>query len=290
MLKVSIIIPAYNEEKSIEGLIKKLNSLHPDFEILVINDGSKDHTQAVAEKAGAVVHSHPYNMGNGAAIKTGIRKASGDILLFMDGDNQHDPSDIAELLKFMPEYDMVVGARYGNGQANIFRSMGNRIYNRLATYVAKFKVEDLTSGFRAVKADVARDFLYMLPNSYSYPTTLTLAVLRSGLSLRYVPIRIKKRTRGKSNVRLFKDGVRFFMIIVKICTLYSPMRVFLPASFVMFVMGLLRYLYTFMTQGLFTNMSALLLIAAINIFLMGLISEQICQLRYERSQADDGSK
>ena len=286
MTKVSIIIPAFDEEKSIGGLIESLINLYPDFEVIVVNDGAKDDTEEIAKNAGAMVYSHPYNMGNGAAVKTGIRKAKGEILVFMDADNQHNPEDIAGLLKFLPKFDMVVGARHNKGQANMFRSIGNNIYNRFASYVAKFKVEDLTSGFRAVKADVARKFLYMLPNSYSYPTTITLGVLRSGLSLKYVPICIKKRRKGKSGIKLFKDGVRFFMIIVKICTLYSPMRVFLPVSFFMFLLGLIRYIYTYFTQGLFTNMSALLIIASTIIFMMGLISEQICQMRYEKSEAD----
>ena len=285
-MKVTIVIPTFNEGRSIEYLVPDLKDLYPGFEILVINDGSQDNTELSAKDAGAIVYSHPYNMGNGAAVKTGIRKATGDILVFMDGDSQHEPKDVAELLKHIPKFDMVVGARCGRGQASAFRSIGNRCYNWLASYVAKFRVEDLTSGFRAVKAEVARNFLYMLPNSYSYPTTLTLGLLRSGLSLKYVPITIKKRTKGKSGIRLFRDGVRFFMIIVKICTLYSPMRVFLPVSFLMFVLGLIRYAYTYFTQGLFTNMSALLFIASIIIFMMGLISEQICQMRYERSEGN----
>ena len=285
-MKTSIIIPAFNEGKTIGILINKLKEYFQVFEVIVVNDGSIDYTEKVAKDAGAIVYSHPYNMGNGAAIKTGIRNATGDVLVFMDGDNQHNPEEIDELLKHVPKYDMVVGARIREGQANVMRSIGNRIYNRFASYVAKFKVEDLTSGFRAVKVEVARKFLYMLPNSYSYPTTLTLGVLRSGLSLKYVPISINKRTKGKSGIKLFKDGVRFFMIIIKICTLYSPMRVFLPVSFSLFLLGLIRYVYTYLTQRLFTNMSALLFIASIIIFMMGLVSEQICQMRYERSETN----
>jgi glycosyltransferase involved in cell wall biosynthesis len=280
---VSIIIPVYNEAHTIGGLVKKIRAVYPHFEIIVINDGSSDETEPVAVEAGAIVYSHPYNIGNGAAIKTGIRLACGDILVFMDGDNQHDPKDIARMLKFFPAFDMVVGARKKDSRASLYRAVGNKIYNHLASYVAKFKVEDLTSGFRAVKATVARKFLYLLPNTYSYPTTLTLGVLRNGSSVKYVPITSGLRVHGKSQIRLLQDGVRFFMIIVKICTLFSPFRIFLPVSFFTFMTGFLYYLYTFLLNNRFTNMGVFLFTSAIIIFMMGLVSEQICQMRFEET-------
>ena len=284
--KISIIIPVYNEADTIGDLVLQIRSLYPDVEVIVINDGSSDDSAAVASNAGAFVYSHPYNMGNGAAIKSGIRIAFGDILVFIDGDFQHDPEDIGKMIDFFPDYDMVVGARSMRGQASFGRALGNKAYNWLASYVAKFKIQDLTSGFRVVKADIARQFLYLLPNTYSYPTTLTLGVLRNGRSLKYIPIQIQKRKTGKSNISLFRDGVRFFMIIAKICTLYSPMRIFLPVSFVMFLLGFANYIYTFATSGRFTNMSALLFVTSILIFMMSLISEQVCQMRVERSEED----
>jgi glycosyltransferase involved in cell wall biosynthesis len=284
--KVSVVIPAYNESAVIGDLVSGIKKLYPGFEVIVVDDGSADDTSESAEKAGADVYRHPYNIGNGAAVKSGIRVATGDILVFMDGDGQHNPADIGALLKHMPEYDMVVGARSVKGQASVGRAVGNKIYNWLASYVAKFRIQDLTSGFRAIKSKVARSFLYLLPNTYSYPTTLTLSVLRSGWSLKYVPISTKARSSGKSRIRIFKDGVRFFMIITKICTLYSPLRIFLPVSFVIFLLGLANYIYTLLTQGRFTNMSALLFTTSIIIFMMGLVSEQICQMRYERQAGD----
>jgi glycosyltransferase involved in cell wall biosynthesis len=284
-LKISVIIPAYNEGQSIRNLIERLFALIPDAEVVVIDDGSTDNTAIAATNAGAKVFSHPYNIGNGAAIKTGIRKATGDVLVFMDADSQHDPMDIEKMVSHMPAYDMVVGARQNKqDQASLFRYAGNLIFNRLASFVAKFTVQDLTSGFRAIKADIAKNMAYMLPNSYSYPTTLTLTVLRSGFSVKYVPIDVKKRKKGKSKIRVFEDGVRFFMIIVKICTLFSPMRIFLPVSFFLFLLGAARYIVTFWIYGTFTNMSALLFIAAVIIFMMGLVSEQICLMRYDRSE------
>lgn len=285
-LKTSIIIPVYNEGQTIGNLVSDIKSRYPHFDIIVIDDGSTDSTADTAQRAGAIVYSHPYNIGNGAAIKSGIRVATGDILVFLDGDGQHDPEDIEVLIRDIPEFDMVVGARSIGGQASMGRALGNKAYNWFASYVAKFAVKDLTSGFRAVKSNVAKNFLYLLPNTYSYPTTLTLGVLRSGLSVKYIPIKTKKRKSGKSNIKIIQDGVRFFMIITRICTLYSPMRVFLPVSFVMFLLGIINYLYTFITRSRFTNMSAFLFVAAIIIFMMSLISEQICQMRFERRGAD----
>ncbi len=285
--EVSIIIPAYNEAQTIGDIVSKIRSLYPDFEIIVVNDGSTDDTAVIAKDAGAKVHNHPYNIGNGAAVKSGIRHASGDILVFMDGDFQHDPEDIAKMLEYFPEYDTVVGARSIRGQSSIGRAFGNKIYNWLASYVAMFPVKDLTSGFRAIKSDLARKLVNLLPNTYSYPSTLTLGALRSGRSLKYIPINIQMRKMGKSKIRLINDGVRFFMIIIRICTLYSPLRVFLPVSFIMFALGLSYYGYTFIISHRFTNMSALLFTTSVLIFMMGLISDQICQMRFEKS---DGTK
>ena len=288
--KVSVIIPVYNEDKSIGGLVSRIKTCYPDFDVIVIDDGSIDNTADVAQAAGAKVYSHPYNIGNGAAIKSGIRVADGDILVFLDGDGQHDPKDIAELLRYFPQFDMVVGARSIGDQASLGRAAGNKIYSWFASYVAKFPIRDLTSGFRAVKSNIAKSFVYLLPNTYSYPATITLGVLRSGMSVKYVPIKMRQRKTGKSNIKLVSDGVRFFMIITRICTLYSPMRVFLPVSCMMFLLGVANYLYTYIVRSRFTNMSVFLFVAAIIIFMMSLISEQICQMRFERRGADRALK
>jgi glycosyltransferase involved in cell wall biosynthesis len=288
--KISAIIPAYNEATTIGDIVSRIRALYPEIEIIVVNDGSEDETAAVAKRAGAKVYSHPYNIGNGAAIKSGIRAASGEILVFMDADLQHTPEEIKTMLDYFPDYDMVVGARSKKDQISFGRAFGNKLYNLLASYVAKFNVQDLTSGFRAIKSNIAQQFLYLLPNSYSYPATLTLAVLRTGRALKYVPITTKVRKAGKSNIKIFKDGVRFFMIIIKICTLFSPFRIFLPVSFIMFCLGLSYYMYTFFTWRRFTNMSALLFTTSIIIFMMGLISEQICQMRFERRERGIAAK
>ena len=286
-MMVSVIIPAYNEENTLGDLIKRIKTLHPDYELIVINDSSTDRTAEIAERAGATVFNHPYNMGNGAAVKSGIRHAKGETLVFMDGDGQHDPDDIARLINFLPEYDMVVGARNMSGQASAVRAVGNTLYNWFASYVAKFKIQDLTSGFRIVKSNIARQLLYLLPNAYSYPTTMTLSILRNGRTLKYVSIAVNNRKSGKSNIGLLKDGTRFFIIMVKICTLYSPFRVFLPVSFFLFSTGLAYYIYTFVSSRRFTNMSALLFTTSIIVFMMGLISEQICQMRNKESEKID---
>ena len=281
---VSVIIPAFNEAENLGGVLRRIAELYPEFEIIVVNDGSTDETASVARDSGAIVYSHPYNIGNGAAIKSGIRIASGDILVLMDGDGQHLPEDIEALVAPFPDYDMVVGERGKGHHASWSRALGNRIFNRFASYVAKFQVMDLTSGFRAIKADLARNLVYLLPNTYSYPTTMTLGVLRSGKSVRYVAIHAEARKKGKSRIKLGSDGIRFFMIILKICALYSPLRIFLPVSAVLLFTGLFYYLYTYIASGRFTNMSALLFTTSIIVFMMGLVSEQICQMRFEGSE------
>ena len=279
--EVTILLPAYNEAGVIGETIRAIRALHPDFEILVVDDGSTDNTMREAMEAGANVWPHPYNMGNGAAIKSGLRCARGEWVLMMDADGQHKPEDIARLLEHKDRYDMVVGARTRQSETSAHRDLANWVYNRFASYVTRFKVEDLTSGFRLVRLSVARQFIYLLPNTFSYPSTLTLGYLRSGRTVKYIPIQTKARV-GKSKIKLLKDGARFFLIITKIASLFSPFRVFLPISMGFFVTGLCYYAYTFLTQGRFTNMSALLFNSSIIIFMIGLVAEQISQMRYER--------
>ena len=279
--EVTILLPAYNEAGVIGETIRAIRALHPDFEILVVDDGSTDNTMREAMEAGANVWPHPYNMGNGAAIKSGLRCARGEWVLMMDADGQHKPEDIARLLEHKDRFDMVVGARTRQSETSAHRDLANWVYNRFASYVAQFKVEDLTSGFRLVRLSVARQFIYLLPNTFSYPSTLTLGYLRSGRTVKYIPIQTKARV-GKSKIKLLKDGARFFLIITKIASLFSPFRVFLPISMGFFVTGLCYYAYTFLTQGRFTNMSALLFNSSIIIFMIGLVTEQISQMRYDR--------
>jgi glycosyltransferase involved in cell wall biosynthesis len=280
-VEITVLLPAYNEEQSIGSTIREIKQLHPNFEILVVDDGSSDKTRQEAINAGANVMRHPHNIGNGAAIKAGLRYASGEWVLMMDADGQHRPEDIARLLEFKDDYDMVVGARSRGSKTSWHRDLANFIYNWLATYVTKFKIEDLTSGFRLVKNDRISKFIYLLPNTFSYPSTITMAYLRSGLSIKYIPIQTLAR-QGKSKIKLFQDGIRFFLIITRIATLFSPFRVFLPVSFIFFITGLGYYLFTYITQHRFTNMSMLLLSSSVIIFMMGLLSEQISQMRYDR--------
>lgn len=282
-MKVSIILPAKNESGAIGQTITQIKQLGLVDEILVINDGSTDHTKEVAEQAGATVVSHPYSKGNGAAIKTGARLAVGDIIIFMDADGQHDPADIPQLLaKINDGYDLVVGARQKGSQASIGRGIANGLYNGIASYMTEHKVEDLTSGFRAVRAEKFREFIYLLPNGFSYPTTSTMAFFRAGYSVTYVPIHAARRI-GTSHIKPIKDGMRFFIIIFKIATLFSPLKMFVPFAVLLFLMATGWYGYTLYDFGRFTNMSALLYTGSIMIFLMGLISEQITALMYKDS-------
>lgn len=279
----TILLPAYNEELAIGTTVTTLKTLHPDFEILVVDDGSTDATAQEALMAGAIVRSHPYNIGNGAAIKTGLRHAAGQYIIMMDGDGQHDPADIARLLEHRERYDMVVGARSKESKTSLHRDLANKIYNKLASYVAKFKIEDLTSGFRMVKKEVVGQYIYLLPNTFSYPTTLTLSYLRSGRSIKYIPIKTKKR-QGKSKIRLLNDGTRFLLIITKIATLFSPLRVFLPVSFAFLILGLSYYVYVFVETHRFSNMALLLFSTSVIIFMIGLVSEQITHIRHDETR------
>lgn len=280
-LNISVVLPAKNESGAIGQAVEKIKQLNIIHEIIVVNDGSADNTKQIAEAAGAKVVTHPYSKGNGAAIKTGARIAKGDVIIFMDADGQHDPQDISRLLeKINAGYDLVVGARQKGSQASVGRGIANTLYNNLATYMTEQKVEDLTSGFRAVRADKFREFLYLLPNGFSYPTTSTMAFFRAGYSVTYVPIHAAKRI-GKSHIQPLKDGVRFFLIIFKIATLFSPLKMFLPIAVLLFMMATGWYGYTLYELHRFTNMSALLYTGSIMIFLMGLISEQITALMYK---------
>ncbi len=281
--EVTVVLPAYNEEQAIGETIRKIKTLHPDFEILVVDDCSTDNTMQVAIEAGANVWPHPYNMGNGAAVKSGLRAAQGDWVLLMDADGQHKPEDIARLLEHKDVFDMVVGARTKNSVTSKHRDMANKFYNWLASYVTKFKVEDLTSGFRLVRKDVAEQFIYLLPNTFSYPSTITMAYLRSGYTVKYVNIDTLPR-KGKSKIKVLRDGTRFLLIISKIATLFSPLRVFLPVSAMLFAIGFFYYGYTFLMFSRFTNMSALLFTSSLIIGMMGLLSEQISQMRYDRTK------
>ena len=280
---LSIIIPAKNEHESIGDIVASVRRIFADAEIVVVDDGSTDRTGQAAKQAGARVIRHPIPLGNGAAIKSGARVATGDTLVMMDADGQHRPEDIGRLLEKLEEgFDMAVGARNSGSHANVGRLVANGFYNRFASMISNQTIPDLTSGFRAVRADYFRRFLYLLPNGFSYPTTITMAFLRSGFPVGFVPIGVRKR-KGKSHIRPIRDGIRFLAIIFKVSTLYSPLKIFLPISASFFLTGAGYYLYTYLTIGRFTNMSLLVLSASVIIFLIGLISEQITALTFSKS-------
>lgn len=282
-MKASVVMPAKNEAATVATVVSAIRARYPDFEVIVVDDGSTDRTAALSSEAGAKVVSHPYSKGNGAAIKSGARAAVGEVIVFMDADGQHDPEDIARLLSEIEAgYDLVVGARQQGSQASVGRGLANGFYNRLATYMTGHRVEDLTSGFRAVRASKFKEFLYLLPNGFSYPTTSTMAFFRAGYSVTYVPIQAARRV-GKSHIKPLSDGVRFLLIIFKIGTLYSPLKLFAPVALLLIAIASCWYGYTLGTIGRFTNMSALLYTGGVMVFLMGLISEQITALMYRDS-------
>ena len=285
--RISVIIPARDEAAALPACLAGVRAALPDAEIVLVDDGSQDDTVAIAAGFGARVISHPYSKGNGAAVKTGARAATGDILVFMDADGQHRPEDIPRLLAKLEEgYDMAVGARGMQDHAGVHRGFANTVFNLMASWMVNHRVEDLTSGFRAVRAERFRRFLYLLPNSFSYPTTCTMSFFRAGFGVAYVPVSMPPRI-GRSHIRPLRDGVRFLLIIIKIGTLYSPLKLFLPVAGAFFATGFGYYLYTYLATHRFTNMSALLLTTAVLVFLIGIVSEQISALLYKDSDSAD---
>jgi glycosyltransferase involved in cell wall biosynthesis len=282
---LSVVIPAYNEGDAVHRVIYKIRELRPRAEIVVVDDGSKDNTAEVARIAGARVVVHPYNKGNGAAVKTGLRHATGEVVLLLDADGQHPPEDIERVLEPIGEYDLVVGARTRDSESAWIRDFGNFIFNRLATYLSGREIPDLTSGFRAMKRDMIMEFIHLLPNLYSYPTTSTLAFIKAGYNVRFVPIRARKGT-GRSNTKIVRDGIRAVVIILRMITLFAPMKIFLPFSIFLFISGMVYGLVNILIWGInrIPNGSVLLILSSLFIFLFGLISEQIAAMRFESSQ------
>lgn len=286
--QLSIIIPARNEAENLRQLLPQIKALMAGAEIIVVDDGSTDDTPAICTEFQVRHLRHPYAKGNGAAVKSGARAATGKVLIFMDGDGQHKPEDIPRLLEqFNQGYDMVVGARQSGSQAGLHRAVANDLFSRFASWMVMQPIADLTSGFRVVHANRFRQFLYLLPNGFSYPTTITMSFFRAGYSVAYLPIHSPRRVSGRSHISPLRDGIRFLLIIIKVGTLFSPLKLFLPVSAGFFVTGLGYYLYTYLTSARFTNMSALLLISAVFTFLIGIVSEQISALHYKNIDTTD---
>ena len=276
----TVVIPAFNEAASIGAVVRGLNASAAWREILVVDDGSTDDTSRQAANAGARVIRHPYNKGNGAAVKTGIRNATGTFVLIADADGQHRPADATRLVAHLADYDLVVGARAGHTQASLARRAGNATLNRLASFLTEQPIADLTSGFRAARRDALVEFLHLLPNGFSTPTTTTLAFIKAGYSVRFEPIDAAQRE-GVSKIRLGSDGFRFFLILLKVITIFSPLRLFVPISIAAFAVGAGYALWTIVTQSHVTNSSVLLIVLSVVFLLVGLVSEQIASLRFE---------
>ncbi len=282
--RLSVVIPAYNEAASIERVLAKVGAQLPDAELIVVDDASRDETAALATRAGATVVRQPYNKGNGAAVKAGIRAATGEVVLLLDADGQHDPTDLPRVLAPIGQYDLVVAARTRASNATWTRGVGNAMLNRLATYLTGMQIDDLTSGFRAMKRAQIMEFIHLLPNRYSYPTTSTMAFIKAGYSVKFVPIAAQPRAGGASGQKLLSNGVVFVTIILRMMTLFSPLKIFSPISAVFFVIGAAYGVYTIFTEVHITNTTVLLIVMSLLIFLQGLISEQIAAYRFERRE------
>ena len=277
---VTVVIPAMNEADAIGTVVSSLRAAAPWREVLVVDDGSTDETSARARAAGACIVRHPYNKGNGAAVKTGVRRANGDFVLIIDADGQHPPEDAQRIAARLGEFDLVIGARSGATQATTARRLGNAVLNRFASYLTGRPIPDLTSGFRGARTECLREFLHLLPNGFSTPTTTTLAFIKAGYNVAFEPIDARQRS-GHSKIRFAKDGTRFLLILLKIVTLFSPLRIFLPISLVSFATGSIYGIFNMIATGKIPNGAVILILFAVIVFLVGLISEQIASLRFE---------
>ncbi|MBN1564974.1 MAG: glycosyltransferase family 2 protein [Anaerolineae bacterium] len=282
-MRVSVVMPAYNEAAVIDAILEQVQQQPLVDEIIVVDDGSSDQTvERVAAHSNIRLVQHPYNIGNGAAVKSGIRAATGDIILLMDCDGQHPPAEIPNILKDMDRYDMVVGARSAGTESQFYRDMGNWVFNTYASYIVGYPVPDLTSGFRAIRANVARSFVYLLPNGFSYPTTLTIALFRAGYAVKYHPFASPARI-GKSKVRPLKDGLRFLMTLTRLATLFVPLKIFLPISLIFLLTGGSYTIGKLALDHRFSGFGGLIFSVGVFIFMLGLVSEQIALLRYINS-------
>lgn len=283
-MQLSVVVPVYNEEAVIGGILDQLTQMDGIHEIIVVNDGSQDRTAEIVQQYDGIrLVNHPYNIGNGAAVKSGIRAATGTHILLMDGDGQHPPSVIPSLLEPLAHYDMVVGARTRASNSAASRDLANRVFNIYASYIVGRAVPDLTSGFRVLRADIARSFLYLLPNGYSYPTTLTIALFRAGYAVQYVPFAAPARV-GHSKVRPLKDGLRFLLTITRLGTLFVPLKIFLPISLFLILTGGGYTLGQLILVSRFSGFGGLVFTLGMLVFLLGLISEQIALLRFINSE------
>lgn len=287
--RVTIVIPAYNEEDGIGGVIDKIKEMYPDYTVLVIDDGSTDQTADVVRAKGAKVVQHPYNKGSGAAIKTGLRAAKTELVVIIDADGQHDPVEIKKMLEYMPAYDLIVGARTADSDSAWHRDIVNWAYNKLGSYVSEQKILDLTSGFRIFKRSTIMPYINLLPNTFSWPTTSTLSLIKAGYNVKFHPIKASRRI-GRSKIKPIQDGLRFFFIIMRIATLFAPFRVFSPISIVFLIAGILYGSYTMLAYERFTNFAQLLMVLFVLIFMLGLIADQIAMLRFTLAGTNETQK
>jgi len=274
----TIIIPAYNEEEGIRSVINGLKSMPDKYEILVVDDGSTDNTFKIASETGVRVIRQPYNKGYGAALKTGIRNAKSNLVLFMDADGQHQTSDIKEIMRYTGNYDMVVGARTKRTKISFLRKPGKKILAIIANYLAGMKIPDLNSGFRVIKKDVVMEFMHILPNSFSFTTTITLGCIMAGYSIKYVPINMLERV-GTSKINPFRDGSRFILLMIRTIMLFNPLKIFLPISVIIFLLGISDLTYELIYYFNVSSLSILLFLSSLIVFFIGIMADQISMMR-----------
>jgi glycosyltransferase involved in cell wall biosynthesis len=282
----SVVIPAYNEGPRVGAIVRAIRERLPQAEIIVVDDASGDDTSAQAAAAGARVITRPHNVGNGAGVKTGVRAASGEVVVVMDADGQHDPDDLPRLLDHVGRYDMVVATRLDReSQENAVRWLGNGAVNAFGSYLVGMPMLDLTSGYRAFKREVLLEFLHLLPNSFGWPNTSAMALAKAGYHIRFEPVAMRRRQGGRSTQKLFKNGIRNLLIMLRMVSLFAPLRVYFPVALAMFALSLLAYVASVAVNGVWLkipNATAALFVGGIVVFMFGLLAEQIAGLRFQR--------
>lgn len=286
---VSIVIPAYNEEKAIattlDAVLAAVAASPRRFQVIVVNDGSRDRTADEAASRAVQVVNHRRNRGYGASLKSGTLAARGDVILFYDADNQFEPSDIDRLVTELADHDAVLGARTSGSHAPFSRRGGKKLLGWLANYLARTRIPDLNCGLRAIRRDVLLDYLHLLPNGFSASTTTTLVLLKEGHDVKFVPVTVKKRI-GSSTVKPIKDGIDTALLIVRLTTLLDPFRVFGPVSVVFFLFGSVWGIYYIRLGRGLSVASLFMLVSSIIIFFFGLLADQVASMRRERRYSE----
>jgi glycosyltransferase involved in cell wall biosynthesis len=278
MFEISVIIPTYNESENIIGLIDEVQSQLEgyDYEIIVVDDGSDDKTSEIAKEHNCHVLKHEQNRGYGASLKSGIRLAKSDYIAITDADGTYPNERLPELMSYLPEYDMIVGARIGaNTHIPLIRRPAKWVLGLLANYLTGTKIPDLNSGLRVFKKELHEKYWGIFPNGFSFTTTITMASLCNNFLVKYIPIDYYKRE-GKSKIRPIADTIGFFSLVMRTILYFNPLKVFLHLSILIFLLGMSVLLYTSLILGRVMDITSIvILLSSMQILAIGMIADVV---------------